>query len=186
MPHTVSRPAFSHGLLKDRSKFSVLIAYENFDTGKHARKTFEYIAKQLGGEFEINEQMWRFDVLSIPKVREIAIADAAKADIIIISSHGGNLPVEVKWWLEQTLETNDCKVVALIALIDSQSEVDSTRAYLAELARENGLDFFAQPEMHEIPQGDLSVDRVHQAETTYFVLPESRQTPGYLHWGLNE
>jgi hypothetical protein len=171
--------------LKLSSKFNVLSAYEDLEMGKQAKKTFEYLAKHLGADAELNHQMWKFDVLTVPRLREMASQDAANASIIIVASRTGHLPAEVKWWLEIALE-GDSKCVALVALVNTPAEFDSARGYLAELARENGLDFFAQPELQPDFGSNLSVDRLHQAEKTFLMLPDPRQVSGYMHFGLNE
>src|SRR5262245_36325675 len=130
MRSTVSQLPGSVGSLLS-SKFNVLSAYEDFEMGKQATKTFEYLARHLGDEAQLKHLMWKFDVLTIPKLREIAVKDATDASILIVSSRNGTLPAEVKWWLEQSL-SGDSKAVALVALVDAPPEFDTVRAYLAE------------------------------------------------------
>ena len=48
------------------STFNVVIAYEDFDTGKHARKTYDFLVENLGQRCEFTNQMWKFEVLSVP------------------------------------------------------------------------------------------------------------------------
>jgi hypothetical protein len=129
--------------------FNVLIAYQDLETGKHAKRTYDYLQKNLGRECTLTNQMWKFDVLSIPKLREIASKDAITADIIVISSHGDELPPSVTRWIESWL-MQGTSALALVALFEKVEEsVGSpmaTRAYLAEVARRGGLEFFAQPD----------------------------------------
>src|SRR5262245_65262142 len=81
--------------------FNVVIAYEDFETGKNAKKTYDFLVEHLGHECVFSNQMWKFDVLTLPKLKEMAISDAREADIIIISAHGNNdLPPQVKAWIE--------------------------------------------------------------------------------------
>ena len=181
----MSQPNYNMRLVEFSSKFDVLSAYEDFEMGKQAEKTFEYLVRHLGSETEVNHQMWRFDVLAVPKLREIAIADGSNASIIVIASRNGNLPSEVKWWLEQVIES-DSKAAALVALVGAPAKFDTVRVYLAELAYENGLDYFSQPEIPTGFSGNLSTDRIHKAEKSFLKPPDTRQTSGYLHWGLNE
>jgi len=58
----------------------VVIAYEDFETGKQAKRTFDFLAEQLKDECQFTNQMWKFDVLNIPKLREMAAKDAAGAE----------------------------------------------------------------------------------------------------------
>ena len=171
--------------MKFSLKFNVLSAYEDFEMGRQAEKTFEHLVRHFGSEGEASHQMWRFDVLAVPKLREIAIADGSNASIIVIASRNGNLPSEVKWWLEQVIES-DSDAAALVALVGAPAEFDTARVYLAELAHENGLDFFSHPEISTSFSRNLSTGQIHKAEKSFFKLPDTRQTSGYMHWGLNE
>src|SRR4051794_31457425 len=85
--------------LPSKSNFNVVIAYENLEAGKNARKTYDYLAQHLGQDCQFANEMWSFDVLSIPRLRELAARDAMQADIIIVACHGnGRLPEAVKSW----------------------------------------------------------------------------------------
>jgi hypothetical protein len=125
---------------------TVLIAYEDFESGKHAKQTYDFLTENIGRDFHLTNQMWKFDVLSIPKLREIAVRDATQADIIIISSHGQELPEPVTDWIESWL-TEGTHCLALVSLCQ-KSDVTRTdaaaREYLAGVARRGELEFFAQ------------------------------------------
>ena len=127
--------------------FSVVIAYEDFETGKHAKRTYDFLVENLGHDCTFVNQMWKFDVLSIPKLREIAIEDAARADIILISCRGSDLPTHVKVWMEAWLEHKP-HPLALVALFgcprEGMHQVSATRDFLAEVAKRGGMEFFAQ------------------------------------------
>jgi hypothetical protein len=130
--------------------FGVIIAYEDFATGKHAKKTYDFLVENLRRECRFVSQMWKFDVLTIPKLREMAVKDAVMADIIIVSSHGGaDLPEEVKAWIEGWLAEKG-NAIALVALFDCPPEealrTYPLRSYLAGVARRGNLEFFAQPD----------------------------------------
>jgi hypothetical protein len=174
--------------------FNVLIAYQDLETGKHAKRTYDYLQENVGGECTLTNQMWKFDVLSIPKLRDIAIKDATLADIIVISSHGDELPASVTRWIESWL-IQGTSALALVALFEKVEEsVGSplaTRAFLAGVARRGGMEFFAQPD--EWPgrnrttqtftlQSDAAVN-----EKTLSTLAGAVHRDGALgHWGINE
>jgi len=132
------------------SSLNVVIAYEDFETGKNAKKTYDYLAANLGHECQCANQMWKFEVLSLPKLREIAAKDAAVADIVIISCHGEELPDHLKAWIELWVGQEPSHAIALVALFDCPverlPETAQTRAYLAAVARRGEMEFFAQPE----------------------------------------
>lgn len=148
MQHALIRPPLNPVEIEDSPAFSVLIAYEDFDTGKLAKRTYDFLVENLGRDCEFVNQMWKFDVLSIPNLREIAVEDAARADIIILSCRGDELPEHVKLWIESWLE-QALNPLALVALFDTSRGDEpsrSVRDYLADIARRGKFEFFAQPD----------------------------------------
>src|SRR5437879_383897 len=136
--------------LETNPSFNVVIAYEDVETGKHAKETYDFVVESLGPDCRCGNQMWKFEVLAIPKLRELAAKDAAMADLNIISCHGrADLPGDVKAWIELWLGEKG-EVIALAALFDSAVEqaeqARAIRAYLAEIARRGQMQFFAQPD----------------------------------------
>lgn len=169
MQHTLHRPPLVNAPdLEAAPTFSVVIAYEDFETGKHAKRTYDFLVENLGREYNFVNQMWKFEVLTIPKLREIAAEDAAKADIIIISSHGRELPDQTKIWIESWLE-QPRNPLALVALFDSpwRYETNDVRDYLAEVARRGEMEFFAQDE------SATGMKRYNSEETTRSGAPTS-------------
>jgi hypothetical protein len=150
MRHTLIYPPPGPSDLGFNPNFNVVIAYEDFETGKHAKKICDFLTENLGPDCHVNNQMWKFDVLGLPKLREMAAKDAAAADIIIISCRGeSDLPEPLKAWIELWLAEKG-GALALVALFDRpqdhlfQSRV--VRDYLAGVARRGHMAFFAQPE----------------------------------------
>src|SRR5437899_9600969 len=100
MQRTLLSPPLSSSDLEVNPTFNVLIAYEDFETGKHAKRTYDFLVENIGGDWNFSNQMWKFDVLLLPKLREIALDDAARADIIIISYLSSDLPDHIKSCVE--------------------------------------------------------------------------------------
>src|ERR1700730_16057878 len=99
MQHMLSCPPLGAAGVDSQPVFNVVIAYEDFATGKQAKKTYDLLTENLGHDCQFNNQMWKFDVLGIPKLREMAAKDAVTADVIIISCRGGgHLPNPIKNW----------------------------------------------------------------------------------------
>jgi len=146
MRNTLPQPSLTAVPTPDDSTFNVVIAYEDFDTGKHARKTYDFLARHLGEEYRFSNQMWKFDVLGVPKLKQMAAKDAVAADIIIISAHGTNeLPPEVKGWIE-LWSKEKVHAMALVGLFDAgECAHNPVRTYLEEVTDHLGLEFFAQP-----------------------------------------
>lgn len=171
--------------------FNVLILYEDFETGKHAKKTYDILVKNLGQDCHFTNQMWKFDVLAVPKLREFAVKDAIKADIILVSSHGTSVPPEVEAWGEAWQACNSTPL-ALVALFD-QPESDlgnPMRDYLAELARRAKVDFFAQPDQWpERSRWEKRTSAMAEGleDRTLSTLAGAVQNNLLVsHWGINE
>src|SRR3954447_13477978 len=119
--------------LEANPTFNVVIVYEDFETGKNAKKTYDFLVENLGRECQFTNQMWKFDVLGIPKLREMAAKDAGVADIVLISCHGNaEIPVEVKAWIE-LWQSEESSAIALVALFSEHTtETPKVRTYLAD------------------------------------------------------
>ena len=150
MEHTLTCPPLNPAGTDANPSFNVVIAYEDFDSGKHAKRTYDFLAEHLGRECRLANQMWKFDVLALPKLREIAVEDAARADIIIVSGSGRELPAAVKSWIDAWLAVSQAPL-ALVALFnhprEEANQANAVRTYLAEVARRGNMEFFAQPDV---------------------------------------
>jgi hypothetical protein len=149
MQHTLSCPPSGIDDCGTSPAFNVVIAYEDFDTGKHAKRTYDFLTETVGRECRFTNEMWKFDVLRIPKLWEMARADAAAADLVVISCHGDDLPAHTREWIESWLG-GPTTPLALVALFDRPLEevakVRAVRDYLADAARRGNMEFFAQPD----------------------------------------
>jgi hypothetical protein len=193
MQRTLLCPPIDSADFESRPCFNVVMVYEDFETGKHAKQTYDYLVRNLGPDCHLTNQMWKFDVLSIPKLREIAIKDATQADIIVVSSRGGDLPEQVKEWIEGwlALRTN---AIALVALFDDAVDVQHTRlvrAYLAGVAQRAKLEFFAQPDdwpgrkrASEAPSFGPSSD--FSERTLHTLAGVVQRELNFPRWGINE
>jgi len=194
MQHTIAFIPSDSTEAESNPAFNVLIAYEDFETGKHAKKTYDFLQENLGRECSLTNQMWKFDVLSIPKLREIALKDAVMADIIIISSHGDELPGHVTKWIESWL-MEGTSALALVALFERREDSSrgqlGTRTYLADVAKRGRMEFFAQPDQwpgRTRTDQTFSLQREASSnQRTFSTLAAMvhRDVP-IQHWGINE
>ena len=193
MQRTLGYPPFGSSELEVNPTLNVVMAYEDFDTGKHAKKTYDFLVENLGHECHFNHQMWKFDVLGISKLREMAAKDAAMADIIIISCRGTELPAEVKAWIELWLQDHS-HPIALVALFDRRSDdLDQARAsleYLQAVAKRGQMEFFVQPDpsagRNQLSEHNAS-DRGFASDRTLSALAGVMQRDaGSPRWGINE
>ncbi len=152
----------SQGMLSvDRSPptpFNVVIMYEDFGTGKRAKKGLDYVAGELGNNLEFRHSMWRLDILQNPKLNALAAPALAEADLLIISLRcEGRLPAKIRALIDERLTQTIHHECALVALFEGAASAirSSVYACLANLALQHGLDFFEQSlsdaEDHEEP-----------------------------------
>ena len=167
---------------------SVVIAYQDLDSGKNAQRMFDFLVRNVTDECRFVSRMWRFELLAVPGFRKMAADDAALADLIFVSCHGvTDLPVDVKAWIELWLGRPHSPF-ALVALFDHTNEphVCATQEYLEAVARRGGMGFFAQPDIW--PDNPASHTHVSPAnlELPLPLAAVSARDASVGHWGLNE
>lgn len=186
---SLSFPSFGSSDRDINSALNVVIAYEDLETGKRAMKTYEYMVQQLGEQCLFANQMWKFDVLAVPKLKDIAAKDAAAAEIIIVSAHGGrDLPAEVKSWIEMWLGYRT-EAGALVGLFDDDSEFNPARTYLANVASRAKIEFFCQPGIWPgAPHTRSASTTAHprNEKAIAFLTTATQEVPSFPHWGINE
>jgi hypothetical protein len=150
MQRAATRPPVASPDLEEIPVFSVVIAYEDYTTGRQAKRACDLLVANLNHKWEVSRQMWKFGVLSLPELRQMAAEDAAMANLIIVSSRGDRgLSVEVKAWIEMWLGYEG-EAVALVALfncpLEQAEHAQATQAYLAGAAKRGHLEFFTWPQ----------------------------------------
>jgi len=112
------------GSRRTSANLNVVIAYADFSSATVAKQILEESLRVLSSHFVVKTTLWKFDLLNLPVLREIATQDAAEAQIIIISAHKEyGLPEGAKTWVESCLTNPAVKDVAFAALVkDEQSE----------------------------------------------------------------
>jgi hypothetical protein len=190
MQRTILNPSLVSSETGPNPNFNVVIAYEDFETGKHAKETYDFLLNHLGADCKFSNQMWKFDVLTIPKLRDIAVHDALSADIIVISSRGGDLPAAVKSWIEGWAGQSG-NAIALVALFENPEEDSAgtarTQELLAAVARRSNLEFFAQPEKRAGTVPEVTLTHGELGERTLSTLAGAmQQDVTFPRWGINE
>jgi hypothetical protein len=187
-------PLLNSPELETRTAFNVVILYEEFETGKRAKLTYDFLVETMGADCQFRSQIWKFEALSDPALLDLALRDAAEADIVVISSQGGDVPSEVRTWLEAWLVLA-ANPLALVALFDPAREIprtQSARAFLSGVAERGRMEFFA-------PLVDESVRRPADREFSFpgraelrenswatYAAVEEEDYRGVSHWGINE
>ena len=132
----------------DAPMVNVALAYEDAPAGSRALRIFQDLFDASSEPFELNmHNAWKFDFLRIKRLRESAIAETVRADLVIISmSDGSPLPTPVKTWIEASLEQREGDPGALVLLHEANGSgglnLSPAETYLAGCARHSGMDFF--------------------------------------------
>lgn len=187
-PTAVKRPAPS---------FNVVIAYDDLESGKRAKRTCDFLASQLGRDAQCSTQMWKFEILDLPHLGQIAAEDAQAADVIIVACRGTEaLPGQVKEWID-SWAARQPQALALIALFDptvgEPEAMGRIRDYLASVARRRSMGFFSHPAQAKtpstaVPGGVPNATTPTSAGTDLGSLPGGAQTETAVwpRWGINE
>ncbi|MHB8520909.1 MAG: hypothetical protein ACYDH9_09130 [Limisphaerales bacterium] len=128
-------------------RFEVVVAYEDFATGIRAKKAFDGVLRELGSDLTFNCKLWKFDILRIPQLKEMAADDAAEADMVLIAAHSGSeLPAGVKKWIDLWVTRRRPGPRALVSLLDPEEGSPSGRNlvcnYLHQVSERGHMDFF--------------------------------------------
>ena len=189
---TLALHPFSSSAQDESPPLNVCIAYEDFETGKRAMKTYNYLVEHLGHECHFANQMWKFDVLSVPKLREMAVKDAAAAQIVIVAGQGNNpLPIQVKAWIESWMSQAG-HAVALVGLFEDLSEFSESpaRDYLASVARRGDMEFFCQTAKSDggkrKTKGDPQRNEIAISALASVIQEQDEHDIAVSRWGINE
>ena len=180
-------------LLETRAKVSVVVVYEDTATRDRAIGLFEGMFAQLGPETDLEVSWWRFGFLRDPHLAAQAADAAARAGLILFSTHAGaGLPAHVRDWIERWASRKSTQPSALAALIgmvgDAQQGLTPIHYFLQGVALRARMDFMPHA---AIP---LSVSQYGSAQTA--ASPDVTASPVWdpsfdtdhpiSHWGINE
>jgi hypothetical protein len=170
-----------------------VVAYDNFDSGIRAKEIVDRLARALGFQLTMNITMWKFDMLELDKLQDMAASDAAEADIIIISTSGaGELSLGVQQWVELWLSRKQGESSALVSLNeadpDGTAESPAVGEYLQNIASRGNASFFSQRGNLPAPDFQSTVKAIYrEAEqilsASAAILQRSSRLGG---WGMSE
>ena len=135
--------------------FRVVVGYEDYSSGLRAMQLYNHILELWDEPSELQLNLWKFEPLGLDKLRHAAAAEAARADMILISIRGDHrLPKEGIDWIERWMGSKRRKTSALGLIVDSEflshPNAELTRRYLEDITLEAGVDFITsrswQPE----------------------------------------
>lgn len=127
----------------------VVVVYEDTAIREHAVRFCERLAYEgdSAGTLELN--WWSFELLTNPAVASDAVKLAAVADVVVFAMNaGGDLPQDIKIWMEKWLNKRGEREGALVGLLaygDAPHDEASFREiYLRHLAKRTGMDYLSQ------------------------------------------
>jgi hypothetical protein len=174
-------------LLLMKRTLNAVMAYEETSTPERAKEAWSHLVCTLKGRYGPELPLWKFDVLRTPELRDVAATDAARADMILIATRGGGeLPAEVKTWIEvwiaQKREAQD-EQSTLAVLFDAPPDkvgafALAQFAYLQRVARRGSMDFLVST--FDQPGETTGFSRLRIAEgpraaTSPMVMPKESQ-----------
>ena len=141
--HTEAKRALD---LDDRPTFSVVIIYQDRDTGRRAKYFYDKMTHEVDEECDFSLELWNFEMLAIPEMRDSSAQAAAQADFLVLSFRGNaELPAQTRYWIERWSRLSADGNPALVALVEKpktgRGTAVSTLAYLRSVAAIKGIDF---------------------------------------------
>ncbi len=158
--------------------FQLLTVYEDSAAGTRANDLWVRLAIELKPRLEIANDVWKFELLSHAQLRNYAAAEAATADIIMLSAQGdAELPAHVNAWLDTWLARKGRRPFALVALLSQDALRPGVPPRLGVrlrwLAKTGHLDFFCKTGDWKRSDFEYYIDTFpHRSELRSAVLEE--------------
>ena len=193
MKTTLSRSTPGFLSLEPKQTISVVMVYEDYATGLRAKRLYDELCRQLEPDCELNQSMWKFEVLGVPRLGTVAAEEAAEADMIIVSMSGENeLPKTVADWLETWLGEKVGQSSALVTLFDEteeeENQCETIQWHLRQVARRGGMSFFSNPAGSSDWVREQTPERIrfHGRAASPVCTTSISYDPPSRHWGINE
>ena len=151
----------------DNPAFNVVIAYDKAESASRAMRLVDGLVAEFGNDFMVHRDLWRFDILALPGVREETSTSAAQANLVVVAADGDtDLPVPVKTWLERWSAESIPGTAALAAVLrtspsPAQGQSPAHR-FLQATARQAGQEFFAHDFAAPSVAPGLSFEQIQQ------------------------
>jgi hypothetical protein len=134
---------------KQSERMALLATFEDSTGGTRVKEFCQALSRDLGSHCRIVEHVWLFSTFRLRELQEIAAEEASASDLVIVSTHrDGDLPREVKSWIDLWLQQAVRRPAMLLALLDPDYEGASTLVtnYLQEVAKRGSMEFLVVSE----------------------------------------
>lgn len=172
----------------ESTPFNVVVIYDHAESACRAMTLVDGLATEFSGDLEVHREIWRFDILEFPALRDAAFQNAAEADLLIVASDGNfDLPPTLKDFLERWSVTTLPGATALAAVLPQRTVPSPVHPllcrYLEELATHAGQPFFARS--FSAPKTATFEPHLLAETVAPLASLEDRAQP-VPHWGINE
>ena len=129
-----------------RASKSVVVVYEDSALRERAVQFCERLASDNPG---LDIEWWSFQLLGHPMMAQNAVEKAARADVVVFAmSPRGDLPEEIKLWIEKWLNKRGEREGAIAGLLPHEEgwhgAASFREIYLRHTARRAGMDYLWQ------------------------------------------
>ncbi len=162
----------------------VVLLYEDSLAHEHALEIGHQLAARIGNEPASGFDAWNLHALAEPEFAFEAAQAAAQADIVLFSTHGDDLTLSVRVWLESWARFR-AKAEGILALVVTEP-VSATASMPALVPRLHQFALRLQMRFLSYLPGQTAGEadsRIHEAAQ---VPGETFEQPHWVHWGLNE
>ncbi len=131
-----------------KSTWSVVVVYEHPLSREQAMVFCDQMVERFWDKLSFDIGWWSYDMLQEAESGSLAVERAAKADLIIVATGGGDHPPrEVRAWLEGSLRGRGDREGAIVGL--TRTSVDQPTPcpadlFLRNLAHRSGMDYLTQ------------------------------------------
>jgi hypothetical protein len=168
-------------------KCAVVVLYEGTIAHDKAMEVCERLSQEVGGDVVFEFTCWRFARLADPLFAGQAHEAAARADVILFATHGGDLPEELSEWLTRCairIHRSEAAIsVLFVEPISPSSSIGPVLSQLEGTAQRLRMDFLPL-----IPlQTRQAIETVERRERTVAsLLSGARPQQHSSHYGLND
>lgn len=126
---------------------AVSLAYQDLVSGLRARQFLYDVLEQCQMQVEFSLTLWNLALFHLPEIQEQAVANACKANLILLSIRGDTqLEPNTENWLNQWIAERDEEECALAVLIGSDMQrldsIGHTLLWLQQITRPTHVRLF--------------------------------------------
>lgn len=175
-----------------------LLVYEDSQTGLRARQLMSQLVKGRDGGMNSKPVLFRFDLLRMREIWELAAQESQTVDVLVLSAHAaGSVPTEVKSWVTYWLGLKGGHPYKVIVSFDAASQQTSddelTVGFFGSLTAWADVELvilYGEGPLAELNPAltgfSLRANKDLATVTQLMPRPRHPHNTTRRHWGLNE